>query len=191
MSEDDDEPVSPLQLFEKFITPEMQARICAATNSRADRYKTILLLANSSYSSVQAALEKPPWVKDNQTWPPKFMQKWKELEVPELKVWLGITLYMGRAITAALRLLVQQPALGCVRRKVQHRGMSKERYNAIKGILALETMEEERAAEANGLERKIGRWMQCFCKQLKDSRPASEMDQNLSIDEQTVSCKSR
>ena len=33
--------------------------------------------------------------------------------------------------------------------------------------------------------------MRCFSKQLKDSRPASEMDQNLSSDEQTVSCKSR
>lgn len=196
MSEDDVEPVSPLQLFEKFITPEMQARICAATNSRADRYKTILVLASSGYTdlpSVQAALKKPPWVKDNQTWPPKFMQKWKELEVPELKVWLGITLYMG---------IVQLPQLSdywcnsplwgaCGGKFGIGAGMSKERYNAIKGILALETVEEERTAEANGLERKIGRWMQCFSKQLKDSRPASEMDQNLSIDEQTVSCKSR
>ena len=55
----------------------------------------------------------------------------------------------------------------------------------------MESPEEERAAEANGRERKVGLWMQLFSKQLKDSRPASEMDQNLSIDEQTVSCKSR
>ena len=142
---------------------------------------------------MQAALKKPPWVKDNQTWPPKFMQKWKELEVPELKVWLGITLYMG---------IVQLPQLSdywcnsplwgaCGGKFGIGAGMSKERYNAIKGILALETEEEERAAQANGLERKVGLWMQLFSKQLTDSRPVSEMDQNLSIDEQTVSCKSR
>ena len=98
------------------------------------------------------------------------MQKWKDLEVPELKVWLGITLYMG---------IVQLPQLSyywcnsplwgaCGGKFGIGAGMSKERYNAIKGIIALETVEEERAAEANGLERKIGRWMQCFSKQLKD-----------------------
>lgn len=79
------------------------------------------------------------------------MQKWKELEVPELKVWLGITLYMG---------IVQLPQLSdywcnsplwgaCGRKFSIGTGMSKERYNAIKGIIALETVEEERAAEAN------------------------------------------
>ena len=45
-------PISPLQLFEKFITPEMQARICDATNVQAERYQTSL----SSHSQSQALL---------------------------------------------------------------------------------------------------------------------------------------
>ena len=121
------------------------------------------------------------------------MKNWKALTVPELKVWLGITLYMGKVRLPQLSDYWGNRQLwsACGGKLGIGTGMTKERYNAIKGILALETEEEERAAQANGLERKVGLWMQLFNKQLKESRPASEMDQNLSIDEQTVSCKSR
>ena len=70
MPEGDFEPISPLQLFEKFITPEMQARICDATNKRAQKYQQILALASqpsiANEDTVRAALKKPPWVKADQ-----------------------------------------------------------------------------------------------------------------------------
>ena len=64
MPEGDVEPVSPLQLLEKFITPEVQACICDATNKRAQKYQQILALASqlsiANGDAVQAALKKPP-----------------------------------------------------------------------------------------------------------------------------------
>lgn len=70
-------------------------------------------------------------------------------------------------------------------------GMSKDRFNIIKGIIALETLDEEANAQSQGRERKVGLWMDLFRGNLISARKVNEMDQNLSLDEQTVSCKSK
>jgi hypothetical protein len=93
---------SPLEPFEKFITAELQQRICDVTNERANDAKVLLQISETSmayHPAIQKALKRSPWLEKEQSSPRKALKYWINLDREELKVWLGITLYMGLAVT--------------------------------------------------------------------------------------------
>ena len=73
-----------MELFEKLFTPEMQDRAVRCTNARAAMLGKLLKFAENpdllehADPAFREALERPAWIKANQSCPPKSICEWKK-----------------------------------------------------------------------------------------------------------------
>jgi hypothetical protein len=143
-----------LELFEKFITPLMLDRVVFATDERATDAKVLLVVAETTlanHPAIKNALERPPWLKRTQSWPPKALKDWEDLTREELKVWLGKSRCTWASWYCRSSLLEYECDLVTAHWAdvpSDRHVLSKDRHSAIKDIIALETNTEERSAQS-------------------------------------------
>ena len=75
-------------VWEKFVGPGTLQLICDETNR---------------YAAQVHEMERPRFVRRDHPWPPKFLEAWQPLHVPELKVFLGLTFGFGLVRVPKLR----------------------------------------------------------------------------------------
>ena len=187
---------SPMELFEKFFTPEMQDRAVRCTNARAAMLGKLLKFAENPDllehvdPAFREALERPAWIKANQSWPPKSIGEWKDINRDELKTWMGITYYRGLVKLPRVQDYWSRDTFlsGFGGQLGKVTGMSRRRYE----MLTLQTREEEQAErEKHGRMGKISLWLREFETNCREARPAENFGDDISLDEQTVPCKSK
>ena len=185
---------SPMELFEMFFTPEMQDRTVRCTKARAGMLGKLLKFAENPDllehvdPAFREALERPAWIKASQSWPPKSIGEWRDIDRDELKVWMGITYYRGLVkLPACKTKVVATRSSRASAGSWEGHGMSRRRYEMIYAMLSLQTREEDRRNARSGR-------MEVFA---VDAGVRDEMSGGpvisgtLSLDEQTVGCKSK
>ena len=191
---------SPMELFEMFFTPEMQDRTVRCTKARAGMLGKLLKFAENPDllehvdPAFREALERPAWIKASQSWPPKSIGEWRDIDRDELKVWMGITYYRGLVKLPRVQDYWSRDTFlsGFGGQLGKVTGMSRRRYEMIYAMLSLQTREEEQAErEKHGRMEKFSLWMREFETRCREARPAENFGDNLSLDEQTVGCKSK
>ena len=168
-------------------------RICKCTNERARRFKVLLQLTETdlaTHPQIQEVLKPPPWIPANQSWPPKAARSWTDMTPPEFQRWVGILVYAGIVDLPRYEDYFLTDAMwGPVGGKLGAITMTRKRFDVIKAMLSTETPAEESKAHENGRIRKMGLLLELFRERCKAARRQPKRD--LSLDEQTVGCKSR
>ena len=142
---------------------------------------------------IQKACERPTHLKRTQAWPPKSAESLSKvpLTVEELRKFIAIEYYMG---------LVKLPSM--VHYWSSRLGefwvkdiMSRDRFNAIKAMLSLESVEDTSEARDNNRHRKVGVWLDMFNERKKFVAQKywtpEQLQSSMAIDEQSILCKSK
>ena len=73
--------------------------------------------------------------------------------------------------------------------------MSRDRFNAIKAMLSLESVKDTHEARDNNRHRKVGVWLDMFNKQNKTVVQTywtpEQLQSSMAIDERSILCKSK
>lgn len=142
---------------------------------------------------IQKACERPTYLKRTQAWPPKSAESLSKepLTVDELRKFIAVEYYMG---------MVQLPTIVhhwtsyfCESRAKNV--MSRDRFNAIKAMLSLESVEDTNEAQDNNRHRKVGLWLETFNERNKNVAHTywtpEKLQSSMAIDEQSLLCNSK
>ena len=109
---------------------------------------------------------------------------------PEFQRWIGILVYAGIVdLPRYGDYFLTYATWGPVGGKPGAITMTRKRFDVIKAMFSSETPEEEAEAHANGRIRKVDVLLEISGERCKAARP--KPNRELSLDEQTVGCKSR
>mmetsp|Transcript_13397 Transcript_13397/g.52459 ORF Transcript_13397/g.52459 Transcript_13397/m.52459 type:complete len:185 (+) Transcript_13397:4864-5418(+) len=123
---------------------------------------------------IQKACERPTYLKRTQAWPPKSAESLAKvpLTVDELCRFIAIEYYMGMV---RLPSMVHHWSPLLLDSQVVKNIMSRDRFNAIKAMLSLESVEDTHETRDNNRHRKVGVWLDMF-KQAKQNSCANILD---------------
>mmetsp|Transcript_13890 Transcript_13890/g.56311 ORF Transcript_13890/g.56311 Transcript_13890/m.56311 type:complete len:529 (+) Transcript_13890:4546-6132(+) len=169
-----------------------------STNKRVEHYDLMIKCMNDpllqEHPLIQEARERPTYLKRTQAWPPKSAESLSKvpLTVDELRRFIAIEYYMGMVKVPSMehywspRLLDSQ---------VVKNIMSRGRFNAIKAMLSLESVEDTKEARDNNRHRKVGVWLDMFNERNKTVAQTywtpEQLQSSTAIDEQSILCKSK
>ena len=187
---------NPRELWELFITDEMLQLVVKSTNKRVENLDLMKTCMNDAILRqnplIQKACERPTYLKRTQAWPPKSAESLSKvpLTVDELRKFIAIEYYMG---------MVKLPSIVdhwtsdfCESRAKDI--MSRDRFNAIKAMLSLESVEDTNEARDNNRHRKVGMWLEMFNARNKTVAQTywtpEQSQSSTAIDDQSILCKS-
>ena len=191
------EDIDPLELWGHFVTDEMLQLAVESTNKRVEHLDLMKICMNNPSLQenplIQKACERPTYLKRTQAWPPKSAESLSKvpLNVDELRKFIAIEYYMG---------LVKLPSM--VHYWSLRFGdfwakdiMSRDRFNAIKAMLSLESVEDTFEARDNNRHRKVGVWLDMFNERnrfvAQKYWTPEQLQSSMAIDEQSILCKSK
>ena len=162
---------TPLAVWMKFTGPSILQLIVRETNL---------------YAAQLRRMDRPRFVRDDHPWPPRFLDKWQILDVPELRVFLGLSYGFGlvrlprvRDYWSRSKFFYQFPSVrGC---------MSRNRFLAIKRCLHFVNIEDPLLDVLDPFYK-----VRPLLKSLLDkSRRWYHAGQNLALDEMMQCCHNR
>ena len=143
---------------------------------------------------IHKACERPTYLKRTQAWPPKSAESLAKvpLTVDELCRFIAIEYYMGMV---RLPSMVHHWSPLLLDSQVVKNIMSRDRFNAIKAMLSLESVEDTKEARDNNRHRKVGVWLDMFNERNKTVAQTywtpEQLQSSTAIDEQSILCKSK
>ena len=149
-----------------------------STNKCVEHYNLMIKCMNDpllqQHPLIQKACERPTYLKRTQAWPPKSAESLAKvpLTVDELCRFIAIEYYMGMV---RLPSMVHHWSPLLLDSQVVKNIMSRDRFNAIKAMLSLESVEDTHETRDNNRHRKVGVWLDMF-KQAKQNSCANILD---------------
>eukprot|EP00957_Ditylum_brightwellii_P032485 2461843-Ditylum_brightwellii.AAC.1 len=124
---------------------------------------------------------RPPWVSSDKHWPPEYIRGMEKVTRRDIEVYIGIVFFMGHTVLPSIDdywstdILFGQLSISSY--------MSRDRFRHIRSVLQL-----KKGCVHLSAKEKIASWLDDFGERCHDE---ADHGMRVSIDEQTIGCKSR